>query len=161
MNEIQAQRLLNVAKALREAPRPEAFTMQYYINPRDERRPEKEDTLCGTPACALGHYAARTDLQDLLEIQVVRAVNQFFDRTVMTYRGIPYSRPCYDSGKVMEHFGLSFRGVSEIFAEDGCEDAHTALGAAEYIERFVQRLRDNPDNLAHEDPFLGDNTDAG
>lgn len=44
------ERLLNVAKALRESTTPpDLFTMRFVMRE------------CGTPACALGHYAARGD----------------------------------------------------------------------------------------------------
>ena len=59
---IYRQRLLNVVRALRESPKPKAFSMDWYGYGPNEAFP------CGTPQCALGHYAAREDLQDFLRL---------------------------------------------------------------------------------------------
>jgi hypothetical protein len=56
----QNARLLNVAKALRDAAEAKKFfCMRDIAIVRDD---------CGTPACALGHYAARRDLQATFEL---------------------------------------------------------------------------------------------
>ena len=77
MNQEQASNLLNVATALRSAEREKLpFNMARYGNALREgwsRFMGKQDGslsvrdrdvhTCGTPACALGHYACRFDLQ--------------------------------------------------------------------------------------------------
>ncbi len=110
MNQIQKKRLLNVAKALREAPEPSKFTMVRYFN------------YCGTPACALGHYVFRTDLQKTF------AKNDFI-------RG---GLSSYTDDSVLTHFGISNRESEDLFGDDGCDMADTAIEAAKYIENFVE-----------------------
>jgi hypothetical protein len=98
-------RLLNVARALRESEHPEKFTMRELVN------------MCGTPGCALGHYASRGDLQDVFLIDGYR----------MTTVG---AGSIYDV--TLAHFG-----EDELFGALGCGEAKTPVQAAEYIERFV------------------------
>jgi hypothetical protein len=116
------ERLLNVARALRESPNPDAFTMDYYIAP------------CGTPACAFGHYVSRPDLQtDFL-------VDGIGIRDANTGRPIGHT-----SQVVRSHFGISLKQTVELFDDStdqgagGCGGAKTPLEAAEYIEDFVRR----------------------
>ena len=125
MNKVQARRLLNVARALREAPDPAKFSMHAYC-----------DNTCGTPACALGHYAARGDLQRLLAIRVDPSDGRKLwwmqlrdgDRTVS-----------HRSEAVLDHFGIDGYETDELFGGDGCGGAWTPKQAARYIERFVKR----------------------
>lgn len=130
---MHAERLLNIAKACRESPSPEKFDMS-------------QIHMCGTPACALGHYVARKDLQQTFElrhpygIQVVGGTD---------FVGI-------DSQEILDHFGITASQAAELFDEPqdyeydddgedgmpvgaGCGNARTAIQAAEYIERFVER----------------------
>jgi hypothetical protein len=81
--------------------------------------------LCGTPACALGHWAAA-----------------YPNRWVWVYGRLYY----FDSerywhprdGSKLE-FGLDTVGFDELFEADGCDDAETAAEAAEYIRGYVAR----------------------
>jgi hypothetical protein len=108
------QRLLNVARALRESPNPDRFTMNDWQH-------------CGTPCCAIGHYAARADLQDLLQL----------DRSCGLER--QGSGATVDASELFAHFGIGIKEWEELFAHDGCGNAQTAIRAAEYIEAFVAR----------------------
>lgn len=116
------ERLLNVAKALRESPNPHMFDMGMYVNG------------CGTPACALGHFANRTDLQDICCISPrPGSVNEGFDiRYVMSGRLLNYN-----DDQLLKYLDISEEEACELFATDGCGDARTPIQAAEYIERFV------------------------
>ena len=105
------ERLLNVAKALRESPNPDAFTMRTIAHP------------CGTPGCALGHYAARRDLQDAFNLDHAGYLTSISDES-------PFETE-------LKHFGISEEQEDELFGAWGCADAKTPLAAAEYIERFV------------------------
>lgn len=138
MNKVHKRRLLNVARALRESEIPKAFTMRMYTHERDfaggcgcdqcvrecvERIAAlPSGTTCRTPACALGHYYARPDLQRLGRIDDAGK--------------IPY---VYDDPPVLRHFGLTYAEATELFAGHGCGDARTPMQAAQYIERFVAR----------------------
>lgn len=127
MKTIHKKRLLNVAKALRESKNPKAFNMNSLIwDYLDALHP------CGTPACALGHYAARTDLQHFLKIRGF---------TVRYLSGGNLDAYYLNSGgdrKLQNHFGLSGDEVIELFDSDGCGDAKTPKAAAKYIEDFVK-----------------------
>lgn len=119
------ERLLNVARALRESKNPEQFTMLRHVN------------TCGTPACAFGHYAARADLQDEFSINTQEDPCRFAADGVYHHRdGLKV--PCgFDELAVLKHFDLSLAAVEDLFGGCGCNDAKTPLEAAEYIERFV------------------------
>ena len=120
-------RLLNVARALRESPNPEKFSMDVYAHP------------CGTPACAFGHYAARPDLQSAFRLE---------DGTPVSAEGICRM---YYLEDVLDHFGITIEDARELFSgggdpfevEDeyrkcGCGGAKTAIEAAEFVERWVE-----------------------
>jgi len=118
------ERLLNVAKALRESANPNDFHMTDYVND------------CGTPACALGHYAFRTDLQKLCVIKVRE--DDYFSVEYRVHddeRG--YDRLDYDDPPLLEHFGISAEEALELFGGEGCGNAKTPIEAADYIEHFV------------------------
>jgi hypothetical protein len=118
---VNKDRLLNVARALRESPKPEAFYMGEYAQD------------CGTPACALGHYAHRVDLQDvfMLRDNLVFLCGAPIDAWETHYD--------YYDDDVCDHFGISVGQACELFSANGCGHAKTAIEAAEYIENFVER----------------------
>lgn len=120
--------LLDVVKALREASGDTHlkadFTMKRFINP------------CGTPGCALGHYAFREDLQ-----------SEFMLRADITcigavlYKDVAGPHRLYFSDRrFKQYFGLwNIEEADELFRDDGCGNAKTPLEAADYIESFVAR----------------------
>jgi hypothetical protein len=110
-------RLLNVAKALREAPNPKTFSMNVYVH------------SCGSPACALGHYGCRPDLQDVFYQQngSLIALNENGEETMCIM------------DVAQKHFDISSRETDELFEATGCGLAKTPHEAAEYIEDFVAR----------------------
>lgn len=132
MKAIYKKRLLNVAKALRESKRPSGFTMGHYCWTGSEG-PDETGVRhpCGTPACALGHYAARGDLQKTFKLDP-----EYGD---VRLRGGEEDLVWYNDGPVRTHFGLSGGEAYELFGGYGCGDAETAKQAARYIERFVAR----------------------
>lgn len=131
MNPIHATRLLNVAKALRESKQPEKFDMGTYVASVEGTA---ETEFCGTPACAVGHYASRPDLQDLLAIKVRQDGLGLYP--YLAFAGTVCAAS-YVSEDVLEHFGITEDEADELFDEEGCGDAKTPVEAAEYIERFV------------------------
>ena len=120
MKPIHRKRLLNVAKALRESANPKAFSMEFFAwGGRWILHP------CGTPACAVGHYAARRDLQRTFRI---------------TKNG---SLPFADEDSY-SHFGIDGEEYDALFSAVGCGNAKTTTQAARYIERFVKRKERGP-----------------
>lgn len=135
MNATHLKRLNNVIVALEEAPVPRAFNMGRYIY--DTNESERFD--CGTPACALGHYAARTDLQKAFKIVLEKDVHgRVFSADICDRHGISIDAP-EDEPLISEHFGLSTAEVVEIFGTEGCNDAKTPKAAVKYIRRFIER----------------------
>ncbi len=143
MNKRQKKRLLNVAKALRETQTPDDFRMSLFGN------------ACGTPACALGHYASRTDLQKAFVFRVNRedaAYNKRQSQAMLedpsTYRGLisphvatvkrPRAALWYDGPEILEHFGITDYQAELIFGGHGCGGARHPDEAAQFIERFVE-----------------------
>jgi hypothetical protein len=114
------ERLLNVAKALRESPKPKAFTMV-------------KIHTCGTPACALGHYAARRDLQQMFQLSPDGTVSEM----KIGVWGATRSTQCW-LRFVAHHFDVTSREAYHLFGGFGCNNAQTPNEAAEYIERFVR-----------------------
>lgn len=117
------ERLLNVAKALRESPDPDVFDMGEIFH------------SCGTPSCAFGHYVWRTDLQDEFEqvsLSPGSAGWAIWSKT--KGRLVIYERA------VAEHFDLTEDQSNELF-DPGCgldRVCETHLEAANYIENFVK-----------------------
>lgn len=122
MNAKQAHKLLNVARAVREGD-PKNFTMDYYGHYVEG----SIKNTCGTPACALGHYAARRDLQKTMRLSI--------DGEVCNAKG-KYIDAVHTASKL---FGITEGEGWELFDSDGCGNAHTPKAAARYIERFVAR----------------------
>lgn len=106
------ERLLNVARACREAKTPEMFSMRRVKHP------------CGTPACALGQYAARPDLQSEFRL------GNDTSCVAVTSGRYSYRRLC-------DHFQITEDDCDRLFGVWGCNDARLPIEAAEYIERFV------------------------
>lgn len=113
MNKIHERRLLKCAEITENAPLGR-FSMKSYFH------------TCGSPACALGHYAAATH-----------------------YRVLP--RPSKDSPgyidrpsqRIMEkHFGISEEEFGDLFVPGlSRNNEFTREGVAEYIRNFVKRKR--------------------
>lgn len=160
LTKIQEKRLLNVAKALRDAAAArKRFDMgtfvfgtfglvksNYDCNTETTTYCNTEANFCGTPACALGHYAARTDMQRLLKVAYLKdkykgnveyAAIAFFGEEADQHTTCPQ----YDDPKFVKHFGLDYSEMDELFGGDGCGGAHTAIQAAKYIEKFVKSKR--------------------
>lgn len=115
MNRTQAKHVFNVAVALRESRKPEDFTMAAYYNDR------------GTPACALGHYAERRDLQKLFQYKF-GGITLTKGRDNFNFIINPF---------VLRHFGINEDEAQKLFSDSGCGYSTTALEAARYIEHFL------------------------
>lgn len=133
-------RLLNVAKALRESPVPKAFDMNFYVYgdewATDSISKNYNKFDCGTPACALGHYASRPDLQSTLKVLVDE------DGQFASFCDKEFTNVTYDNDYVMLHFGVNEKEAQSLFSGDGCGNAKTAKGAAKFIENFVKNRTD-------------------
>ena len=138
-------RLLNVAKSLREAPVPKAFNMAMWVHDDVHKLQDGTKFDCGTPACALGHYASRRDLQKTFEIQVSSTDLGFGEtekraKLVDTKTGSRvYFGDTVGGFTVEKHFGITTEQAEELFGESGCGNAKTPKDAAKYIENFVKR----------------------
>lgn len=129
---MNAGRLLLVAKALREAERPQRFYMGRI-------------STCGTAHCAFAHYVARRDLQQLYSLPSadyceLRDLSGLAFSNVVLKGAWGATRPIVEWRKEIGiHFELSGSQVELIFGPEGCGGAATAEQAAEFIEQFVAR----------------------
>lgn len=110
----------NLILALQEHPAPDKFTMEYY-------------GLCGTPACCLGTYASRQDLQSYFGV--------LYDSLGKCYVTAKIRSICLspDSYRVFSHFDITQEEAWELFSPDGCNEAQTISEAIAYIQDFILR----------------------
>lgn len=97
----------NLLLALQEHPAPDSFTMEAYGS-------------CGTPACCLGTYASRQDLQSDFGV--------FYDsigKGFVTSKKIVDKGACLapDSYRVVRHFDITPQESWELFSPKGCNNA--------------------------------------
>lgn len=87
---------------------------------------------CGTPACALGHWAEYSR-----RLKIVPA--NCGSRYVVEFKDSATFRPTIDQ-IAYDEFGLSATHADELFGFVGCGGAKTAKQAARYIRSFVKRI---------------------
>jgi hypothetical protein len=107
MNAKQKARFKNLIKATKEADR-DHFSMTRYANG------------CGTPACVLGNYASRRDLQKSFTL------HEFVENIA------------FDDLRVLEHFGITESEARVLFSTQGCRGAITPEGAVAFLEEFLE-----------------------
>lgn len=119
------ERLLNVARALAESKTdPSRFTMYKY------------SWNCGTPACALGHYASRTDLQDVFSLTDTKGLPHVYGSYI--YLKNTDVRIGNEHPAVLEHFGITEDQAEDLFGACGCNEASTQEDAVAYIKDFCR-----------------------
>lgn len=122
------KRLATVVVALRDAQRNQEmvdkFTMQQY----GYASGSDDEHSCGTPACAFGHYVARTDLQDTFRLGK-DGDPLYIETATQSPMGAGLSA-------ANRHFRLEGEG-SRIFDADGCDNAETPGEAADFIQSFI------------------------
>jgi hypothetical protein len=139
LNKRGAARLLNVAKAVREHPEPKRFSMSCYIHGDKHsggagaRKFPKH--WCGTPACALGTFGSRTDLQRMLVINTIEDWNGNA-KPQLSYRSDGH-QAYLDSKVMLKYFSIDYHQAQQLFSPEGCGGATTPIEAAAYIEKFV------------------------
>ena len=116
---MNTERLKNVIKAIRERKEEAHFDMRWWIQ-------------CGSPACALGHYASRTDLQEAFVLTSTEVEPAVVDTNHRSFFGF-----------TAEHFDITKQEALDLFRSDGCGqvgiNSVTAKEAIEYIEDFISR----------------------
>lgn len=85
---------------------------------------------CGTPACALGHWAAANPRRWYFEGSLYPQLRN---------AGSPYTSPLDDA---CDEFSIDSDETQELFDVGGCGNARTAKQAAKYIRAFVKRRAD-------------------
>lgn len=154
------ERLLLAARVLREAAKQRElandyqrhFNMCRFVND------------CGTPACVLGHYAVRKDVQELFALGCenishfaysVRGELLYRESTVHDYRPTDYC-----SLEVRGHFDVNEAECEALFGPMGCHNALTEEEAADFIEECVAEDK-IPLGYADEGPFEEDCESVG
>lgn len=123
---IYVHRFNNAVRALQESPAPHRFTMSRYgVPPRSDSPLFRDQGTCGTPACVLGHYAFRTDLQSMFRLEDGDLADADGER-------IDYTDPL-----VAEHFGISRTEAFLLFGQNGCGGAKSPAQAIKYIKDFI------------------------
>ena len=134
MKKLHKKRLLNVAKACRETKYAKIFAMDAF---------GYAGKGCGTPACALGNYAFRRDLQRSYKLDG-NDIQTNDCASVFNYGDEFYEHGGFEAwGEMKQHFGLTQTEMDELFSAHGCGGAKTNIAAAEYIENFVLRQQES------------------
>lgn len=124
------KRLLKVAEALRSRKGP-GFTMGCFIRGDLFDYTTVPKSWCGTPGCALGHFAMRKD-QNLLRVRM-----RDEETPELHFYGSDDSISV-DDERLCDYFGLDGFALEELFGGTGCGNAKTRIEAARYIEKFVK-----------------------
>ncbi|MDJ0764830.1 MAG: hypothetical protein QNJ97_17750 [Myxococcota bacterium] len=134
---MHVERLMNVARALREAkntPKADNFTMTYFGFESEDLDEEGIPHGCGTPCCAIGFYAVREDLQDLLRLNA--------DGDLEYQPGHTITGDLWEA--LSEHFDISDDDVEMLFDSDGCGMAGDNIDQAiAFIENFASKGQAN------------------
>lgn len=132
---VYKQRLLNVVKALRESRRPKSFCMWGFSYSKNARNPmNRTKHPCGTPMCALGHYAAREDLQDAFKIDPETGITYVVG---VSRDDLMLAANIFEVAQ--KHFGISVRETDRLFSSAGCGGATSKTAAARFIRDFAEK----------------------
>lgn len=135
MKQIYLKRLNNLARILREAALIEKTREEF--RGFDMSRwgySARPGQTCGTPACALGHYADRRDVQ--------RRFSLTKQGEVKTHGKGARSGGLID--RAGDHFGITSEQAHAMFGggdDPGDNKAKMPNGAAYYVERLIKRLQ--------------------
>lgn len=124
---IYVHRFNNAIRALQECPAPHKFSMgDYGYKCRPDSPLQRDRNPCGTPACVLGNYAFRTDLQSAFRMRNGCVVTAHGGKDVL-----------YSGRMVPRHFGITKLEAFMLFSYNGCGDAKTPAQAIRFMRRFV------------------------
>jgi hypothetical protein len=138
------KRLKVLRKVLRDASRNPyfntIFTMkQYGYESPYTHDPALEENIhlntCGTPACAMGHYAARRDLQRSFWLDPDGEM-KLAGRGGSIKNNDSFEESCGDD--YAKHFSITERQADMLFGGEGCGNAETPKEAADYISSFIK-----------------------
>ncbi len=134
MNKVQNRRLANVAVALEDAAKVPFFVKIFDMGKwgyeaivTTHDRPKTNN--CGTPACAMGHYASRPDLQKMFYLNEAGNLCNTRSGDIMGF------------DELAKYFGIDEIDIGHLFGEIGCGGADTPKQAAKFIYNFVDKYR--------------------
>ena len=134
MNSLNILRLRKVVTALRDAAKIRKLARRFDMDQYGYAA--ESGNTCGTPSCALGHFAARRDLQSLLRLDI----NGDLWFTRKTKGELAPRAASFSSDRITKYFGFEDWEESELlFSSTGCGNATTPGMAALFIERFCNR----------------------
>lgn len=84
---------------------------------------------CGTPSCALGHFALRGDLQRTFTLT---------SKGQLVLRKKKHRSLHADSEEIRDYFGLVDDDAELLFGSEGCNKATTPTEAADFIEAWIK-----------------------
>ena len=118
-------RMNNVVRAIKEAPKQSSPSTGFNMSTYGYFTEDK----CGSPACALGHYAFRRDLQKTFLLD--KSAN------VLLRNGLGLGS--WDDS-IAPHFGITVAEAIKLFDVDGCDNAETNREhAIRYIASFIKQ----------------------
>lgn len=120
------ERLEKLVTVLEQA-KPEQFDMTRYCWYGWESTGFK----CGTPACVLGHYASRSDVQRTFKLTA-------YGTLIHRKTGACVD---FDSEYVLEHFGIDEYQAGKLFDGNGCNNAETPAEAIAFIRKFIASVK--------------------
>lgn len=128
MRAIYRKRFANLIRVLRDAQKSEDLRAKFTMNQYGFSATTTAYDACGTPACAMGHYAFRKDVQRTFSLNT--------GGWVVAYDGhhIPD-----EASHFAEHFGISLDEVERLFGFEGCNNAKTPKQAADFLAAWLKK----------------------
>jgi hypothetical protein len=128
MKKVHERRFENLIKATLEAPK-EQFNMGMFTHD------------CGSPACLLGNYGNRTDLQRTFVLTKMRGSDSN-NRLFLRLRNKPGAYVLEYGSEICEHFGITMVEADDLFSTMGCNNAQAdKTQAIKYVRAFVKRKK--------------------
>jgi len=91
---------------------------------------------CGSPACVLGHFAARSDLQKKFKF------NEKCDRFSAAVLLVKGGKPVYfEDDEVLEYFGITPAQSEYLFGCDGPNEFATPAMMRRRIRKFIDNAK--------------------
>lgn len=126
------ERMNNLVTALQEASKQPLLCALFDMGKWGHDVTKKIAHPCGTPACSMGHYAAREDLQNRFRLNSRGTICLRNNREVENI-----------TAEICNHFDIDNYQAEELFGSIGCGDASSLRDATKYVKKFIKREKKN------------------
>lgn len=131
------EHMMVLVQANREMEHPERFTMETYVhNEWHIAREHLPMEWCGTPACLLGNFGARSDLQPLLCIKSGEL--EWCQSSEKEYNDMEFMYVRYSDPRLLEYFDITEDEAADLLGPEGCDGAKTRDEALDYVESMMK-----------------------